>query len=357
MSLREHPKQSAPGAHPERRHLLDVAGFDWAALRTILDAAAQAQRAIATPGWRGDELSGRKVATLFYEASTRTRLSFEIAARAFGAEVVTLDVSTSSVGKGESLVDTVRTLRALGIDALVLRHERSGAPWLAARAFGGSLINAGDGWHAHPTQALLDLFVLTRRIGDSDGSLRGRRVAIVGDLLHSRVARSNLHALIAAGAEVRLSGPANLVVGFDHLAGELSREALRRDGRDRAGSARLVASLEEAIDGVDAAMALRIQRERLDGGEVESLEAYRRHWGLTEERLAAHAAPGALVMHPGPMNEGIEIDADIADGPRSLVLEQVSAGVAVRAAVLSLALRGELPPIGGRAPGAGGAGR
>lgn len=333
---------------PERRHLLDVAGFDWAALRSILDAAAELQRAFATPGWRGEELAGRRVATLFYEASTRTRLSFEIAARSLGAEVLTLDIATSSVGKGESLVDTVRTLRALGVDAVVLRHDRSGAPWLAARAFEGSIINAGDGRHAHPTQALLDLFALTRRIGAADGSLRGRRIAIVGDLLHSRVARSNLHALVAAGAEVRLSGPANLVEGFDLLAAALSREARERDG-DSGGSARLVASLDEALDGVDAAMALRIQRERLDGGEVGSLEEYRRHWGLTEERLAAHAAPGALVMHPGPMNEGIEIDADVADGPRSIVLEQVAAGVAIRAAVLSRAMRGELPPVGGGA--------
>lgn len=336
------------GAPSDHRHLLDVAGLEWGQLRRMLDVAAQMRAILATPERRSDELRGRIVATLFYEASTRTRLSFEIAARALGADVLSFDVGTSSVGKGESLVDTVRTLRALGIDAVVLRHDRSGAPWLAARAFEGSIINAGDGRHAHPTQALLDLFALTQRIGAADGSLRGRRIAIVGDLLHSRVARSNLHALVAAGAEVRLSGPANLVEGFDLLAAALSREAIERDG-DRGGSARLVASLDEALDGVDAAMALRIQRERLEGGEVGSLEEYRRHWGLTEERLAAHAAPGALVMHPGPMNEGIEIDADVADGPRSIVLEQVAAGVAIRAAVLARAMRGELPPVGGGA--------
>lgn len=340
--------RSAEAMPPERRHLLDVAGYDWSALRTILDAAATIQRAIATPGWRGDELAGRRIATLFYEASTRTRLSFEIAARALGADVVSLDVATSSIGKGESLVDTVRTLRALGVDVVVLRHERSGAPWIVARAFEGSVVNAGDGWHAHPTQALLDLFVLTQRIGATDGSLHGRRIAIVGDLLHSRVARSDLHALIAAGAEVRLSGPENLVEGFDQFTAALSREAKRRDGH-AAGSARLVTTLDEALEGVDAAMALRIQRERLDGGEIASLEEYRRHWGLTEERLAAHAAPSAIVMHPGPMNEGIEIDANVADGPRSVVLEQVAAGVAVRAAVLAQAVRGELPPVGGGA--------
>ena len=249
---------------------------------------------------------------------------------------------SSSVGKGESLVDTLRTLRALGADLVVLRHERSGAPWLAARTFDGSVINAGDGWHAHPTQALLDLSVLSAHLGGGDGSLRGRSIAIVGDLLHSRVARSNLHTLIAAGASVRLAGPANLVGGFAELADALTRAAHERSG-EASGSARLVSSIDAALEGVDAVMALRIQRERLSGGEIESLDAYRRDWGLTEARLAAHAGSGCRVMHPGPMNEGVEIDAEVADGPRSLVLEQVAAGVPMRMAVLSLAVRGELP--------------
>ena len=342
MTPNEAPRSRAAGAPSDHRHLLDVAGLEWGQLRRLLDVAAQMRAILATPERRSDELRGTIVATLFYEASTRTRLSFEIAARALGAELLSFDVGTSSVGKGESLVDTLRTLRALGADVVVLRHERSGAPWLAARAFDGSVINAGDGWHAHPTQALLDLSVLSARIGGADGSLRGRSIAIIGDLLHSRVVRSNLHTLIAAGASVRLAGPANLVAGFADLADALTREARSRSG-DAAGSAQLVASIDAALDGVDAAMALRIQRERLSGGEIDSLEGYRRDWGLTEERLAARAASGCLVMHPGPMNEGVEIDADVADGQRSLVLDQVAAGVPMRMAVLSLAARGELP--------------
>ena len=342
MALSEGSRASADGAPSGRRHLLDVAGFEWGQLRGLLDHATAMRAILATPERRSDELRGRIVATLFYEASTRTRLSFEIAARALGAELISFDVGSSSVGKGESLVDTLRTLRALGADLVVLRHERSGAPWLAARTFDGSVINAGDGWHAHPTQALLDLSVLSAHLGGGDGSLRGRSIAIVGDLLHSRVVRSNLHALIAAGASVRLAGPANLVAGFAGLADALTRAARARSG-DAAGSARLVATIDAALEGVDAVMALRIQRERLSGGEIESLEAYRRDWGLTAARLAAHTGSDCRVLHPGPMNEGVEIDAEVADGPRSLVLEQVAAGVPMRMAVLSLALKGALP--------------
>jgi aspartate carbamoyltransferase catalytic subunit len=206
----------------------------------------------------------------------------------------------------------VKTLRALGSNVIVLRHDRAGAPWLAARVFDGSVLNAGDGWHAHPTQALLDLSVLLRNIGVKDGTLKGRRVAIIGDLLHSRVVRSNLHTLRAEAAE-------------------------------RSGGVTLCASLAEALEGADAVMALRIQRERLEGGEVSSFEAYREAWGLTEERIAAHAARGCVVLHPGPMNEGVEIDPDVADGPRSLILEQVAEGIPVRMAALWRTLRGDAP--------------
>jgi len=277
-----------------------------------------------------DALKGVNVTTLFYESSTRTRISFENAAKALGANVNSVAVVSSSIGKGESLVDTVKTLRALGSNVIVLRHERAGAPWLAARVFDGSLLNAGDGSHAHPTQALLDLSVLVRRIGAKDGTLKGRRVAIIGDLLHSRVARSNLHTLRAAGAEVRLAGPATLTRGFASLA----------EQRD---SITLCSSLAEALDGADAVMALRIQRERLDGGEVSSFEAYRQEWGLSEECVAAHAARGCVVLHPGPMNEGVEIHPDLADGPRSLILEQVSEGIPIRMAAIWKALRGDAP--------------
>ena len=312
------------------RHLLDVAGLNWAELSSYLTTADAARRILSSPTGRVDALKGVNVTTLFYESSTRTRISFENAAKALGANVNSVAVASSSVGKGESLVDTVKTLRALGINVIVLRHERAGAPWLAARVFDGSLLNAGDGWHAHPTQALLDLSVLVRHIGAKDGTLKGRRVAIIGDLLHSRVARSNLHTVRTAGAQVQLAGPTALTRGFASLAEQ-------RDGIT------LCSSLAEALDGADAVMALRIQRERLDGGEVSSFEAYRQEWGIDEERIAAHAARGCVVLHPGPMNEGVEIHPDLADGPRSLILEQVAEGIPIRMAAIWKALRGDAP--------------
>ena len=307
-----------------RRHLLDVAGLDWRSLQTLLASAEKMQRLLDSRAGGSNVLRGVGVTTLFYEPSTRTRISFEAAATALGARVTTFSVATSSVGKGESLIDTVRTLEALRNHVIVLRHERAGAPWLAARHFGGSIVNAGDGWHAHPTQALLDLSVLSRHLGDRNGSLAGRRIAIVGDLLHSRVVRSNLHTLTTAGATVVLTGPASLTTGFAELAASFCNSS---------GSVHVVGSVDEALSGADAVMALRIQRERLTPGELDSLEAYRAAWGLTESRLAA-LAPHALVLHPGPMNEGVEIDPDVADGPRSLVLEQVRAGIPMRMAVL-----------------------
>ena len=312
------------------RHLLDVAGLTWSELTRFLSTTETARQILGSVSGRTDALKGINVTTLFYEASTRTRISFENAAKALGANVNSVAVASSSVGKGESLVDTVKTLRALGSNVIVLRHERAGAPWLAARVFDGSILNAGDGWHAHPTQALLDLSVLVRRIGAKDGTLKGRRVAIIGDLLHSRVVRSNLHTLRAAGAEVRLAGPASLTRGFRELA-------------ERSGGATLFSSLSEALDGADAVMALRIQHERLGEGEVSSLESYRESWGLTEERIASTAARGCVVLHPGPMNEGVEIDPDVADGPRSLILEQVAEGIPVRMAALWRTVRGDAP--------------
>ena len=316
--------QAAPAEDLSRRHLLDVAGYEWSALQQLLASAAAMQQLLDSPRGGSDALRGVGVTTLFYEPSTRTRISFEAAAAALGARVTSFNVATSSVGKGESLVDTVRTLEALRTQVIVLRHERAGAPWLAARHFGGSIINAGDGWHAHPTQALLDLSVLSRHLGDREGSLTGRRIAIVGDLLHSRVVRSNLHTLTTAGATVMLTGPTSLTAGFAEHAASF---------RNVPGSVQLVGGIDEALSGADAVMALRIQRERLTPGELDSLEAYRAAWGITSDRLAA-LAPHALVLHPGPMNEGVEIDPDVADGPRSLVLEQVRAGIPMRMAVL-----------------------
>jgi aspartate carbamoyltransferase catalytic subunit len=273
---------------------------------------------------RSTALKGVGVTNLFYEPSTRTRVSFEVAARHLGADVVNVAVSGSSIEKGESLLDTIRTLEALGARILVMRHAVSGAPYLVARELRGAVVNAGDGWHAHPTQALLDLFTLVRHV--PGGSLAGRKVVILGDVLHSRVARSNLWTLTAAGADVWLCGPATLLRGFEAWA-----------SAGVAGTRRFTVTTDvaAALRDADAVMALRIQKERMASGLLPSLGEYAARFGLTEERLAL-ASPDCLVMHPGPMNEGVEIAPDVAAGPRSLVTRQVESGVAVRMAVLAL---------------------
>src|SRR5688572_26294931 len=259
-------------------------------------------------------LEAETVGLAFYEASTRTRISFELAAKALGATVVDLVVAGSSVGKGESLLDTLRTLERTGVTTVVLRHAAAGAPYLAARGTGLRIVNAGDGTHAHPTQALVDALTLREALGDLDG----RTVAIIGDVAHSRVARSNLHSLITLGARVRLGGPPAWVRGF---AG--------RPGVEVAGT------LAQALDGADAVMALRVQLERAAGAGVPSLREYTRRWGLDEARMRL-AAPGAPILHPGPTNEGVELTAALAGGSRSLIGRQVEHGVPLRMAVLAM---------------------
>ena len=263
-------------------------------------------------------LRGVTVVTLFYEQSTRTRASFEVAGKAMGADVVNLTASGSSVEKGESLVDTVRTLEAIGADIIVMRHGKSGAPALAARHTKARVVNGGDGQHAHPTQALLDIFTMQQHLGD----LAGKRVVIVGDILHSRVARSNLWALLALGADVTLAGPATLLP--QTLAGS-----------SEAGRCRTTTDFDAAIEGADVVMALRIQKERQAAGLIPSLRDYIRGYQLNEARLAK-ARPGALVMHPGPKNEGIEVSPSVASGAASVIEQQVANGVAVRMAILYL---------------------
>jgi aspartate carbamoyltransferase catalytic subunit len=301
------------------RHLLDVDEWSDEWISAVLDEASRARDA----GERhGNELLGCRVVLLFAEPSTRTRLSFEMAARSMSAETYVVDPASSSMVKGETLVDTVRNLDALGADMIVMRHHRAGAPWVAARYFGGAVVNAGDGWHAHPTQALLDLLTLRRAFGGggsadaaADG-LRGRKIAIVGDLLHSRVARSNVWTLTRAGADVWVSGPPGWMGGYSDLP------------------VHATADLGAALDGASAVMGLRVQRERMHGSTL-SLAEYIAAYQITEERLA-RAAPGAYYLHPGPINEGIEVTREVARGPRSLVLEQVANGLAVRMAVLAL---------------------
>ena len=304
---------TTPQAAGTRRHLLDVDALSRAEIERICDLAVEMREARAARAYRS-LLEAETVGLAFYEASTRTRVSFELAAKALGATVVDLGVAGSSVGKGESLVDTLRTLERTGVTTVVLRHAASGAPYLAARATGLRIINAGDGTHAHPTQALADALTLRERLGPLDGMT----VAIVGDVAHSRVARSNLHALVTLGARVRLGGPPAWVRGFD--------------GRD---GVTVATSLGEALAGADAVMTLRVQLERAAGGGVPSMREYTRRWGLDEARMRL-AAPGAPVLHPGPTNEGVEISAELANGARSLIGRQVENGVPVRMAVLAL---------------------
>ena len=306
------------------RHLLDVDVLSWSDIELVMRTTDAMREVLARPIAKVPALRGRNVTILFYEASTRTRVSFEVAAKNLSADVVNIAAATSSVTKGESLVDTVRTVEALGAQMLVIRHPSSGAPYLAAETFSGSVLNGGDGWHAHPTQALLDLYTLRSRF--DDGSLVGRKIAILGDVLHSRVARSNLWTLTAAGAEVWLCGPATLLRGFEAWA-----------SRGVAGGVQfhVTTSIAEALRDADAVMALRIQKERMAAGLLPSLREYAARYGLTRERLAL-ARDEAFVMHPGPMNEGVEIAADVAAGSQSLIEEQVRNGVAVRMALLYL---------------------
>jgi aspartate carbamoyltransferase catalytic subunit len=306
------------------RHLLDVDVLSWADIELVMRTTDAMREVLARPIAKVPALRGRNVTILFYEASTRTRVSFEVAAKNLSADVVNIAAATSSVTKGESLVDTVRTVEALGAQTLVIRHAVSGAPYLAAESFSGSVINGGDGWHAHPTQALLDLYTLRSRF--DGGSLAGRKVVILGDVLHSRVARSNLWTLTAAGADVWLCGPATLLRGFEAWASHGAADGRRFH---------VTTSITDALRDADAVMALRIQKERMESGLLPSLREYAARYGLTRERLAA-ARPDALVLHPGPMNEGIEIAPDVAAGSQSLIEEQVRNGVAVRMALLYL---------------------
>jgi aspartate carbamoyltransferase catalytic subunit len=303
----------APRGARTQRHLLDLDVMTRAEIERMLDLAVEMRAARAARAHRS-LLEGETVGLAFYEGSTRTRVSFELAAKALGATVVDLAVAGSSVGKGESLVDTLRTLERMGVTALVLRHAAAGAPYLAARTTGLAIVNAGDGTHAHPTQALLDALTLREALG----SLDGRTVAIVGDVAHSRVARSNIHALVTLGARVRLGGPPAWVRGFD------ARESVS-----------VSTSLDEALAGADAVMTLRVQLERSAEGGIPSLREYIRQWRLDETRMRM-AAPDAPILHPGPTNEGVELTAELATGPRSLIGRQVEHGVPVRMAVLAL---------------------
>jgi aspartate carbamoyltransferase catalytic subunit len=274
-------------------------------------------------------LRGKTIITAFFENSTRTRVSFEQAGKVLGGDVINVTASASSVSKGESLYNTVLTLQAMQADALVIRHPHSGAPHFVARHIDASVINAGDGMHAHPTQALLDLFTIRRHTGRLDGV----RVAIIGDILYSRVARSDILALIKMGAEVTVCGPQTLMPSGWRADAEFGKESVF-------GGLRVAARVEEAVEDADVVMALRIQQERQNAGHLPSLREYSTVYGVNSSRMAL-AKPGALLMHPGPMNEGVEVSSDVAHGEQSVVQEQVRNGVALRMAVLyALCARG-----------------
>jgi aspartate carbamoyltransferase catalytic subunit len=300
------------------RSLLDIEGLTRADVDRILDTAEAFLQVSRRPVRKVPTLRGKTVVNLFYEASTRTRTSFELAGKRLSADVINMTVAASSVKKGETLQDTCRTLEAMHPDVIVIRHGASGAASYVASKIDCSVINAGDGMHAHPTQALLDAFTIRRE----KGMLEGLTVTIVGDIAHSRVARSNAQLLKLFGCEVRVVGPRTLLPAAADSLG-----------------VRVFDKVPDALEGADVVIVLRIQRERLAGALLPSLREYSRTFGIGPKQLE-YAKPDAIVMHPGPMNRGVEIENIVADGSRSVVLEQVEAGVAVRMALLYL-LAGE----------------
>ncbi len=295
------------------KDLLGIKGMSPDEIRLVLDTAASFKDVSERDIKKVPALRGKTVINLFYEPSTRTRTSFELAGKRLSADVLNISTSTSSVVKGETLLDTARNIEAMKCDILILRHPCSGAPAFLASRLTSSVINAGDGFHEHPTQALLDLFTIREKLG----SIEGRTVAIVGDIAHSRVARSNIYGLKALGARVRICGPATMIPpGIGQSGVEVFYDA------------------DQAVDGVDVIMMLRLQLERQAAGLFPGVREYARLYGLNQARLG-RAVKNALVMHPGPMNRGVEISSDVADGT-SVILDQVTNGVAVRMAIMFL---------------------
>jgi aspartate carbamoyltransferase catalytic subunit len=311
--------RSRPSFFPHR-HLLGIDGLSQTDVIGLLDTADEYVALSRQVEKKAATLRGRTLINLFFEPSTRTQSSFEIAGKRLGADVMNMSVSSSSVKKGETLLDTAATLNAMRPDIIIVRHYAAGAVNLLARKVDCSVVNAGDGWHEHPTQALLDALTIRR----AKGHVEGLAVAICGDILHSRVARSNIICLAALGALVRLVGPSTLLPS----------------GVDRFG-VEVFSDMRAGLKGADIVMMLRLQRERMNGSFLPSVREYFHYFGLDREKLG-YAKPDALVMHPGPMNRGVEIASDVADGAQSLIREQVEMGVAIRMAVLE-ALARHLP--------------
>lgn len=297
------------------RHLLGIEELSAAEILQILDLAVSMKEVLRRPLKKVPALRGKSVVNLFFESSTRTRSSFEIAAKILSADCLNWTASVSSVSKGESLLDTVRNLEAMGPDVVVIRHSASGAPHYVAKRVRCSVVNAGDGAHEHPTQGLLDSYTLREHLGD----LHGRIVVFVGDIRHSRVAGSGMRALLKLGSVVRVCGPPTMIpAGIESLGVEVHHD------------------LREAVRDASAVNMLRIQSERIGESLIPGTREYSRIWGLNRKKLDDWLTPGCLVMHPGPINRGVELSPDVADGPRSVILDQVENGVAVRMAVLCL---------------------
>jgi aspartate carbamoyltransferase catalytic subunit len=307
------------------KHLLSIADITRGDAIKILDTAAELARVSDTPMKKLPTLRGRTIVNLFAEDSTRTRISFEAAAKRLSADVINFSAKGSSVSKGESLKDTAQTLQAMGADAVIIRHGSSGAParLAACEWMSGAVINAGDGTHEHPSQALLDAFTIRKHLSQGREDLQGLRIAIVGDVLHSRVARSNVLLLTKLGAHVTLVAPPTLLpVGVESWPVALSYD------------------FDQVLESLDAVMMLRVQQERMGELFFPNAREYSRYFGLNTDRLNA-LHPGAIVMHPGPMNRGLEITAESADSARSVIVEQVANGVSVRMAILYLLLAGD----------------
>lgn len=324
IEVREPPTEESVGNLPSstRRHILDLDDFTRREIEDVLDTATAMKEVLQRDIRKVPTLRGKSIITMFYESSTRTRVSFEQAAKIMSADVINVSGSGSSVEKGESLYNTALTLQAMNADIIIIRHPHSGAPNYLARHIDSTVINAGDGSHAHPTQALLDLFTIRDRLGD----IEGVKVTIVGDVMYSRVARSNLWGLTKMGAQIVLCAPPTL------LPPDLLNGGSTEDPHPFS-SVRIEPDINRALYGADVVMALRIQRERQKDGHLPSLREYSRMYGITPSRLET-AKPDALIMHPGPMNEGVEIDPDVAHGTHSVIEEQVTNGVAVRMALL-----------------------
>jgi aspartate carbamoyltransferase catalytic subunit len=322
------PENQHSVASATRYHLLDLDDFSVDELELVFETTDGMRDVLGREIKKVPTLRGKVIMTLFYEASTRTRISFEEAGKLLSAEVVNVSLSGSSVEKGESLLNTVRTLQAAGADLIVVRHPHSGAPYFMAKHLEHvGVVNAGDGLHAHPTQALIDLYTMRNHFGGSR-NLRGAKVVIVGDILHSRVARSNIWGLISVGARVTLCGPPMLLPHHSMC----DTDQVEDNPLDLV---ELDTNLDRAIENADVVMALRLQTERQDAGLISSLREYSSMYQVNEQRLAT-AKPDVILLHPGPVNEGIEISTQVARGPHSLIEEQVRNGVAVRMSMLYL---------------------